>query len=154
LGNARSDDLLALQVSERQLEHNREKTGEVVSTLNLNPEITVSEAKTFTNCLLVRYETPTSRFQEKRREIDEIQHFLKKDWRFSSIVQRIKQLNPGPDRREVMDSFWSGVYHWGHYKAEFEMIQERVWQVRRSIALYDEELSDEEGLFEELERCR
>jgi hypothetical protein len=80
LGNARSDDLLALQVSEQQLEHDLLGKDEVVSSLNLNPEITVSKSKTFTNCLLVRCETPTSRFQERRREMDDIEHFLKKDW--------------------------------------------------------------------------
>jgi hypothetical protein len=86
--------------------------------------------------------------------MDEIEHFLKKDSRFSSVVQRIKETDPGPERRDMMENFWTGLHRFGHYKAEYEMIKERSWQVCRVIALYDEELSDEEGLSQEWERCR
>jgi hypothetical protein len=150
-GNAGSDDLLALQASEQQLEHNLSGNDEVVLSLNCNPEILVSESKTFTNCLLVRRETPTSRFQERCREMAEIEHFLDLNWRFSGVVQGIRGTDPGPDRDQMLERFWRGI-HVSRY--EEDMTRERLWQVCRYIALYDEELSDVSGLSEEKERCR
>jgi hypothetical protein len=61
-------------------------------------EISVSESKTFTNHLLVRCETPTSRFQERRREMADIEHFLDKDWRFSGFVHGFKNVASDPSR--------------------------------------------------------
>jgi hypothetical protein len=87
--NARSDDLLSLQ-AEQQLEHGPSGMAKVVLSLDPEPKILVSES-TFTNCSLVRCETPSSRFQERRREMDEIEHFLKKDGlRFDWITRRIE----------------------------------------------------------------
>jgi hypothetical protein len=47
--NARSDDLLALQAVEGQLEDNTSGL-DVAPSLNLHPEISISESRTFTNC--------------------------------------------------------------------------------------------------------
>jgi hypothetical protein len=102
--NTRSDDLLALQALGNQLEHSLVGTGETVSSLNLDPEILVSESKTLTNCLLVRAETPTSSFRERRREMADIEHFLSKDWRFSSFVQGLRRTNPGRERNKCLMS--------------------------------------------------
>jgi hypothetical protein len=93
LGNARSDDLLALQFSEGQLEHDLLGKAEVVSSLNLEPKILVSASR-YTNCSLVKCETPPCSFQERRREMKEIKHFLKKDSRFCKIIQRIRETGP------------------------------------------------------------
>jgi hypothetical protein len=49
----------------------------------------------------------------RRQEMDEIERFLKKDWRFSSIAERIKCSLPGPDRDQMMDGFWACLFHWG-----------------------------------------
>jgi hypothetical protein len=65
--DARSDDLLALQAMGNQPEHDLSGKAEVVSSLNSEPEVLVSESKTFTNCLSVRAETLTSRFQDTSR---------------------------------------------------------------------------------------
>jgi hypothetical protein len=42
------------------------------------------------NCLLVRCETPSSYRQERRRELDEAEGFLRKDSRFDYVVDQLK----------------------------------------------------------------
>jgi hypothetical protein len=150
--NARSDDLLALQALGNQQERSLDEEGDTVSSLNSNLEILVSESKTFTNHLLVRCETPASKFQERRREMLEVEHFLDKDFRFSGFGGQFKSLDPGPIRDQWFEGFLKGIWRW-HHKGD-DLFQERMWQICRFIALYDEELSDKSGRFEEKERCR
>jgi hypothetical protein len=150
--NARSDDLLALQAMGTQPKHDLSGKAEVVSSLNSNPEISVSRSKTFTNCLVVRAETPTSRFQERRKEMAEIEHFLDQDWRFKGSVDGLKRVQPGQQRHDWFDQFLKGrVYKSGFYKDEKIMIQQRAYQACVYIALYDEDLADAGGLAKEVE---
>jgi hypothetical protein len=130
--NARSDDLLALQVLGNQLEHNLSGKDEVVSSLNLDPEILVSESRTFTNRLLVRCETPTSCFQERRREMAEIEHFLDNDFRFSGFAGQFKGFSSGSSRDQWLEGFLKGIWRW-HHEGD-DLFQERGWQVCRFIA--------------------
>jgi hypothetical protein len=114
----------------------------------------VASKSTFTNCSLARCETPSSRFQQRRREMDEIEHFLKKDsLKFGWITRRIQEVSPGPERNQLMDEFWTWVWKFCYYKDERALIRGRCREVCRFIALYDEELSDISGIREEEEPC-
>jgi hypothetical protein len=144
--NARSDDLLALQAMGNQLEHGLSGKAEVVSSLNSEPEILVSKSKTFTNCPLVRAETPTSRFQERRREMAEIEHLLKQDLRFRGFVQGIQRVDPGQERDESYTSFIKGVYRKRPSKDAKIMVDQRAYQACVYVTLYDEDCADTKGL--------
>jgi hypothetical protein len=154
LGNARSDDLLASQVLGNQLERDLSDQEEVVSSLNSQPEISVSASKKFTNCSLVRCETPSSRFDERRREMDEIEHFLKQDFKFSGFVRQLMGYSPGKERDDWLLEFYKGVYRGHNFKADQVLFNERCSQLGRYIDLYDEECADEQGLLDNLDRMR
>jgi hypothetical protein len=134
--NARSDDLPPLQV---------------MSGLNSNPEILVSKSKTFKNCLLVRAETPTSRFQERRREMAEIEPFLKQDWRFRGFVEGLDRVNPGKEREDWLLHFFRGVQQQNRHKGDDVLFKERYRQACVYVTLYDEDRADESGLAKERE---
>jgi hypothetical protein len=152
--NARSDDLLALQ-AEQQLELELSGKAEVMLSLKSDSEILISQSKTFTNCSLVRPVTPSppSQFQERRKEMKEIEKFLAQDsWRFAWIAKETRETSPGPDRDKMMDDFWKSIWKTGYYKAEYGLIKARCWYVCRYVALWDEQLSDVSGQREDQER--
>jgi hypothetical protein len=117
LGNSGSDNLLALQASEGQLKHDLSGRAEVVSSLNSEPKILVSPSK-FTNCSLVRCETPSSRYQERRREMDEIEQFLKKDYHFSGFMTGLRRVDSGPERDDWFLDFFKRVYRHHNFKGD------------------------------------
>jgi hypothetical protein len=131
--NARSDDLLALHTVERQLEHDLSGKAEAVLSLNPEPKILVSKSK-FKNCSFVRCESPSSRFQERRQEMDETEKFLNKDsLRFGGITRQIRETSPGAGRDQMMEGFWSRVWKFGYYKAELALIRAVVGKFAGSL---------------------
>jgi hypothetical protein len=152
--NARSDDLLALQDMGNQLEHDLSGKVEAMSSLNSKQEISISKSKTFTNCLLVRAETSASRFQERRREMAEIKHFLKQDWRFKGFVQSLERVDPGQERDEWYARFIRDFYSYRYNKDAEIMIDRRAYQACVYIALHDEDCADIKGLSDEFEELR
>jgi hypothetical protein len=104
------DDLLAPQVTRKWLEHSSVEIGGIVSGLNSNPDIEISESRKFTGCWLVRCETPTSKRAETRKRMRDDELYLQGDWRFRGILQQIKFSFPGPDREKSLDEFWASAY--------------------------------------------
>jgi hypothetical protein len=53
-----------------------------------------------------RMETPTERrTRERRQDIRDHRHFLKQDGRFHGIIEIVRRLPDGPERREALRSF-------------------------------------------------
>jgi hypothetical protein len=139
--SARSDDLLASQVLGTQLEHDLSGTAEVVASLNPEPKILVSKSK-FTNCSLVRCDTPSLSYsQGRRREMDEIEHLLKQDLRFCSFASGLKLFTPGKERDDWVFDFYRGVYRHHNFKEDQALFNERCSLMCRYITLHDERCS-------------
>jgi hypothetical protein len=83
----------------------------------------------------------------------ELEYYLKKDHRFHNITHNISFTVPGPEREEEMGNFWGYVYRYCG-KSELESVRAKVRLLLKFISLHDEDLADEKGANEELERCR
>jgi hypothetical protein len=93
--------------------------------------------------------------QDFRREMAEIEHFLKQDWRFKGFVQGLECVDPGQERDDWYANFIKGVYRSRHSKDAKIMIDQRAYQACVYITLYDEDCADAKGLSDEYkELCR
>jgi hypothetical protein len=153
LVHADGDDLLALEATEKQLEHTHAEIGGIVSSLNSNPDIMISESRKFTGCSLVRCETPTSKRAERRKRMRDDEPHLHSGWRSRGILEQIKFSFPGPDRGNLIDEFWAGAYQ-SYYLSEHDLIRARGRVLAEYIALHDEDNADEKGAMEDWERVR
>jgi hypothetical protein len=117
---ARSDDLLALQ-AENQLELDHSGKAEVKSCLeeDLGPDFQVRKSKEHPNCSLVRPVNPEPppdspallKCKMRRKEMDEIEHFLSREWGFEGLTAGLSGFMPGPspERDAWISQYFRGV---------------------------------------------
>jgi hypothetical protein len=77
--------------------------------------------------------------------------YLLKDSRFGWLVDQVKHAVPGPERTKAVDDFWAGASS-GYYKSEQDLIRARGRVLSEFIALWDEDVADEEAATNDLER--
>jgi hypothetical protein len=152
--NARSDDLFALH-AENRLEHDLSGKAEVKSFLNkdLGPDFQVSKSKDHPNCSLVRPvnpelppDSPTLlKLKARRKEMQEIEHFLSGDWKFYGLEAGLRSLKPGPspEREAWLSQYFQGVYRNHNFKGDQSLFNSRCHAVCEYITLWDEDLQDE-----------
>jgi hypothetical protein len=131
--NARSDDLLALQ-AENQPELDLSGKAEVNSRLNEERGSLFEIQRDHPNCSLVRPVNPELppdsltllEFKSRRREMEEIEHFLDQDRpRFGNFVSSLRRFKPGPDRDEWLAEFFEKVYLRHDFRWDDTLFDER-----------------------------
>jgi hypothetical protein len=86
--------------------------------------------------------------------MDEIEHFLKKDFRFYGFIRGLLGTKPGRELDDWMLEFYKGAYRHHNFKDDQALFNERCSQLGRYITLYDEECADGQGLCENFERIK
>jgi hypothetical protein len=159
LVNARSDDLLALQ-AENRLELDLSGKAEVISSLkeDLGPDFQVSQSTDHPNCSLVRPVNPEPppdspallKLKTRRKEMQEIEHFLSRDWKFYGLVEGLRshKPEPSPERDVWISQYFKGVCRNHNFKEDQSLFNSRCHAVCDYISLWDEDLHDKEGALE------
>jgi hypothetical protein len=97
-----------------------------------------------------RMETPTERrTRERREQIEETRRYLARDGRSTQIVEDVRRLPDGPERREVFRRFWFNLYTQGYQnplaREDAELLSIRTATLRELEALEDEERRESGG---------
>jgi hypothetical protein len=95
-------------------------------------------------------ETPTERWTRERREqIEEDRRYLARDGRFTQIVEDVRRLPDGPERREVFRRFWFNLYTQEYQnplaREDADLLSLRTATLRELEALEDEERRESGG---------
>jgi hypothetical protein len=153
---ARSDDLLALK-AENQPELDLLGKAEVISRLNEERGSLFEIQRDHPNCSLVRPVNPESppdsltlqEFKRRRREMEEIEHFLDQDRpHFSNFVSSLRRFKPGPDRDEWLAEFFEKVYLRHDFRGDDALFDERCNSVTLYVKLHDQAVADRQGFQE------
>jgi hypothetical protein len=88
-----------------------------------------------------------SKFKERHKEMDEIEHFLSREWGFSELAAGLSSFKPGPspDRDAWISQYFQGVYRNHNFKGDQSLFNPRCHAVCEFITHWDQDLQDEEG---------
>jgi hypothetical protein len=151
--NARSDDLLALQ-TETQPEIDLSGKAEVNPRLNEERGSLFEIRKDHLNCSLVRPvnpelppDSPTLlEFKRRRREMEEIEHFLEQDLpRLGNFASLLRRCKPSPERDEWLAEFFEKVYLRHDFNGDDSLFNERCRLVSLYVKLHDQAVADVQG---------
>jgi hypothetical protein len=156
--NARSDDLLALEV-ETQPETDLLGKAKVKSSLkeDFGPEFEAHKSEDHPNCSLVRPVNPELspdspallEYKKRRIEMEEIEHFLDGDFaHFGNFAPFLRRFKPGKERDVWLSQFFQKAHMNHDFQGDESLFNERCNQACHYVTLHDQTIQDCQGLEE------
>jgi hypothetical protein len=87
------------------------------------------------------------KFKKRHKEMQEIEHFLDREWGFSGLAAGLSGFKPGPspERDAWISQYFQKVYRNHNFKDDQSLFNSRCHAACEYITLWDEDLQDEEG---------
>jgi hypothetical protein len=109
-----------------------------------NDNVQIYKSDRFVGCSIVRaVPQPPSRKEVRDREIKDYVEFLRSDQRFWYVVEKLRNLGPGPERIKLIDKHWGEIYD-GCYIGDRELLRIRARVLSDYIGLLDEDRLERE----------